>query len=81
MRAHRTQNGDRLNNAGFLKRVLPEEALKMLAADLQANPIALPSGYFWEFGGDSQEQANWLKTLWPAWHDPRRHAGDHIADL
>jgi len=59
------KNGDRLNNVqGFLKRgVLPEEALKMLAADLKANPIALPSGYFLEFGGDSQERGELVADL------------------
>ena len=59
------KNGDRLNNiAGYLKRgVLPEEALKMLAADLEANPIALPSGYFLEFGGDSQERGELVADL------------------
>ena len=59
------KNGDRLNNVqGFLKRgVLPEDALKMLAADLQTNPRALPSGYCLEFGGDSQERGELVEDL------------------
>ena len=59
------KNGNRLNNVqGFLKRgVLPEEALKMLAADLEANPIALPTGYYLEFGGDSQERGELVEDL------------------
>ena len=59
------KNGDRLNNVqGYLKRgVLPEEALKMLAADLQANPIPLPTGYALEFGGDSQERDELVQDL------------------
>ena len=59
------KNGDRLNNVqGFLKRgVLPEEALKMLAADLETNPIPLPTGYYLEFGGDSQERGELVEDL------------------
>ncbi|MBL6699842.1 MAG: efflux RND transporter permease subunit [Luminiphilus sp.] len=59
------KNGDRLNSVqGYLKRgVLPEEALKMLARDLEANPIPLPSGYRLEFGGDSQERGELVEDL------------------
>lgn len=37
--------------------VLPEEALNQLRADLAANPIAMPEGYRFGFGGDSNERA------------------------
>jgi multidrug efflux pump subunit AcrB len=43
---------------GYLTRgVLPEEALKQLRQDLNENPIELPEGYSWRFGGDSDERA------------------------
>ena len=59
------ENGDRLNSVqGYLKRgVLPEEALKMLARDLEINPIPLPTGYRLEFGGDSQERGELVEDL------------------
>lgn len=59
------RNGERLNTVqGYLRRgVLPEEALKILAADLEANPIALPSGYRYEFGGDSEERGELVDDL------------------
>ena len=59
------KNGDRLNSVqGFLKRgVLPEEALKMLARDLDTHPIPLPTGYRLEFGGDSQERGELVEDL------------------
>jgi hypothetical protein len=54
----------------------------MLAADLKANPIALPSGYFLEFGGDSQERGELVADLMaPLGHDRCCHAGNHPADL
>ncbi|HAN28225.1 MAG TPA: acriflavin resistance protein, partial [Haliea salexigens] len=37
--------------------VLPEEALSQLRDDLLANPIAMPEGYRYGFGGDSGERA------------------------
>jgi multidrug efflux pump subunit AcrB len=48
-------NGERTNVVqGYLTRgVLPEEALKYLRADLLSNPIELPAGYRYEFGGDT----------------------------
>ena len=59
------ENGDRLNSVqGYLKRgVLPEEALKVLARDLEINPIPLPTGYRLEFGGDSQERGELVEDL------------------
>lgn len=52
-------NGVRINTIqGFITRgVLPEEALKLLAADLEANPIDLPPGYRIVYGGDADERA------------------------
>ena len=48
-------NGERTNVVqGYITRgVLPEEALKFLRADLLSNPIELPAGYRYEFGGDT----------------------------
>ncbi|MEL0306583.1 MAG: efflux RND transporter permease subunit [Halieaceae bacterium] len=59
------RNGERINEVhGYLRRgVLPEEALKMLAADLEENPIALPSGYRYEFGGDTEERTELVSDL------------------
>jgi multidrug efflux pump subunit AcrB len=58
-------NGERLNTVqGYLTRgVLPEEALKILRADLQQNPIALPDGYRYSFGGDSEERGKVMAIL------------------
>ncbi|MEH6582892.1 MAG: efflux RND transporter permease subunit [Halioglobus sp.] len=52
-------NGERVNTVqAYLTRgVLPEEALKALRADLATNPIALPQGYRFKFGGDSDVRA------------------------
>jgi multidrug efflux pump subunit AcrB len=52
-------NGERINTVqAYLTRgVLPEEALKTLRADLAANPIPLPQGYRYKFGGDSDVRA------------------------
>jgi multidrug efflux pump subunit AcrB len=51
-------NGERTNVIqGYLTRgVLPEEALKLLRADLLENPMDLPTGYRYKFGGDSGER-------------------------
>lgn len=59
------EDGERVNRAqGFLTRgVLPEEALKVLQADLRDNPIALPLGYRYSFGGDSGERAEVIHDL------------------
>lgn len=53
------KNGQRTNIVqGYLIRgVLPEEALKLLQKDLDQNPIALPDGYAFSFGGDTDERA------------------------
>ena len=58
-------NGERLNTVqGFITRgVLPEEALAILREDLAANPIALPPGYRYSFGGDSDERAKLVSDL------------------
>ena len=49
---------------GFLTRgVLPEEALKVLQANLRDTPIALPPGYRYSFGGDSGERAEVVRDL------------------
>ena len=47
----------------LFRSVLPEEALKMLAADLKTNPIPLPTSYYQEFGGDSQERGELVEDL------------------
>jgi len=49
---------------GFLVRgVLPEEALKLLKQDLAQNPVALPHGYRYIFGGDSEEREGVVNDL------------------
>jgi multidrug efflux pump subunit AcrB len=50
--------GERTNTVqAYLTRgVLPEEALSQLRDDLLANPIAMPEGYRYGFGGDSDER-------------------------
>lgn len=52
-------DGVRINTIqGYITRgVLPEEALKLLQADLQTNPIELPPGYKLVYGGDTDERA------------------------
>ncbi len=51
-------NGERTNIIqGYLTRgVLPEEALKILRKDLLENPMNLPPGYRYKFGGDTGER-------------------------
>lgn len=53
------KDGQRTNIVqGYLIRgVLPEEALKLLQQDLDRNPIELPDGYAFSFGGDTDERA------------------------
>jgi multidrug efflux pump subunit AcrB len=53
------KDGERVNiiQAYLTRGVLPEEALKYLRADLAANPIPLPDGYHYTFGGDTDERA------------------------
>jgi multidrug efflux pump subunit AcrB len=59
------ENGQRLNRVqAFLMRgVLPEEALKVLRAQLAADPIELPPGYSYSFGGDTDERAGVIEDL------------------
>ena len=58
-------NGERLNTVqGYLVRgVLPEEALKELRAELIRDPIPLPAGYRYAFGGDSDARAKVIRDL------------------
>ncbi len=48
-------NGRRTNSvqAHITRGVLPQEALKVLQQDLEENPIALPDGYSFNYGGDT----------------------------
>lgn len=59
------KDGQRNNKVqAYLTRgVLPEEALKLLQADLAQNPIDLPTGYSYSFGGDSDERAMVVNDL------------------
>ncbi len=58
-------DGVRINKVqGHLRRgLLPEEALSLLAKDLKDNPINLPTGYSYSFGGDSEERAGVVNDL------------------
>jgi multidrug efflux pump subunit AcrB len=58
-------NGQRMNTVrGYLTRgVLPEEALTALRRELQRNPVVLPDGYHFKFGGDSEERAEVTRTI------------------
>ena len=59
------ENGERINRIqGFLTRgILPEEALKLLKKDLEQDPIPLPPGYRYSFGGDTDERAQVVSDL------------------
>ncbi len=59
------RNGERINQVqAFLTRgVLPEEALKLLRQSLENNPITLPDGYRYSFGGDSGEREGVVNDL------------------
>ncbi len=59
------KNSERMNTIqGYLTRgVLPAEALSILARDLEENPILLPNGYHFQFGGDSEERGELLNDL------------------
>ncbi|MDB2316592.1 efflux RND transporter permease subunit [Luminiphilus sp.] len=59
------KNGERVNEVqAFLTRgVLPEEALKLLRASLEDNPISMPPGYRYSFGGDSAERDEVVNDL------------------
>ncbi len=58
-------NGERTNTVqAYLTRgVLPEEALKALRKDLAENPITLPQGYRFQFGGDSDIRATVVSQI------------------
>ena len=58
-------DGERINTIqGFLVRgVLPQEALEVLQEDLAANPIPLPPGYRYRFGGDTDERADVVANI------------------
>jgi multidrug efflux pump subunit AcrB len=49
--------------AFLMRGVLPEEALKVLRAQLAADPIELPPGYSYSFGGDTDERAGVIEDL------------------
>lgn len=53
-------DGERTNIVqGYLTRgVLPQEALNILQRDLTQNPIAMPDGYAYAFGGDTDERTS-----------------------
>lgn len=59
------KNGERLNTIqGFLTRgMLAEEALQDLQRILRDDPVALPAGYRYRFGGDSDARANVVQNL------------------
>ncbi|MEP1595174.1 MAG: efflux RND transporter permease subunit, partial [Halieaceae bacterium] len=59
------KDGQRINiiQAFIIRGVLPEEALKQLAADLEANPIELPVGYSYRFGGNTDERAGVVEKI------------------
>ncbi|MEN0000851.1 MAG: efflux RND transporter permease subunit [Pseudomonadota bacterium] len=59
------RNGERVNTVqGFtLREVLPEEALKVVQAELAETGYTLPAGYRLELGGDSDARANTLGNL------------------
>ncbi len=59
------KNGERVNKVqAFLSRgVLPEEALALLRTSLENDPIPLPAGYRYSFGGDSEERSQVVADL------------------
>ena len=59
------RDGERINQVqAFLTRgVLPEEALKLLQKSLEEDPIPLPDGYRYSFGGDSGERTEVVNDL------------------
>ncbi|MCV6628195.1 MAG: efflux RND transporter permease subunit, partial [Cellvibrionaceae bacterium] len=59
------EDGERVNIvAAYLTRgVLPEEALKLLRQNLQQDPIELPPGYRYQFGGDADVRAEVMQKL------------------
>ena len=59
------KNSERLNTIqGFVTRgMLAEEALQELQRILKADPVALPAGYRYQFGGDADARANVVHNL------------------
>ncbi len=59
------RNGQRMNTvSGFIKRgVLPQEALDVLRQEMELHPVAMPPGYSFSFGGDSEERAKVIEKL------------------
>mgnify|MGYP001824250761 FL=1 len=59
------KDGVRINTVqGYITRgVLPEEALKLLQQDLEANPIQMPPGYEIVYGGDTDERAKVVEKI------------------
>ncbi|MEM8562373.1 MAG: efflux RND transporter permease subunit [Pseudomonadota bacterium] len=59
------KNGERVNTVqAFVQRgVLAEEALKVLVADLEANPITLPAGYRYSIGGEADDRAGVVQNI------------------
>jgi multidrug efflux pump subunit AcrB len=58
-------DGERVNTIqGYLVRgVLPQEALELLQNDLAENPVPLPPGYRYRFGGDTDERASVVANI------------------
>lgn len=49
---------------GYVRRgILPEEAMKILRAGLEENPIEMPLGYTWTEGGSADERASVMEKL------------------
>jgi len=59
------KNGERVNTVqGFVTRgVLAEEALKELRGILESDPIVLPDGYRYQFGGTSDARASVVQNI------------------
>ena len=59
------KNGERTNRVqGFIVRgVLAEEALKELRGILEADPVAMPAGYRFSFGGNTEERASVVNDI------------------
>ena len=59
------KNGERLNTVqGFVTRgVLAEEALKELRGILADDPVAMPDGYRYQFGGTSDARASVVQNI------------------
>ena len=59
------RNGERVNTiqAFLVQGVLPEEALSLIRADIEAQGFALPAGYRLEIGGDADARDSTLTNL------------------